>query len=566
MYKNNNNCTRLNNKHKEESVNKALVTLAILLLILAVFAGCGTSTQTTTPPQTKTPPVTTPASTPTKPITTTPPATSTVPTTTTAVTPKFGGTLRIIYDAPPSGSIGYPIELVGDATFAPQLCIEPLIRENNKGEWTPWLAESYQLADDHSSMTIKLRKGIKFHDGSDFNAEVAKWNLDNSIAAKLAPYWTSVDIIDDYTVRINLSQWQNTMQFSNWMISKASFDKNGLDWVRQNPIGTGPYKFVEYKKDTSFKAVRNPDYWKKDDKNNQLPYLDAVEILFIADTVTQESAMQAGEADMLVIKHGSKVASDLASMGLAVKSAAIDTTVLFGDTANPDSPWANEKVREAVGYAIDREAIAKGMGYGYWKPAYQIPGSADLPWVADFPLARKYDVAKAKQLLEEAGYANGFTTSIVACPFSLNKDIPVAVQGYLDKIGIKAEVLYPDPGKFTTDYMLGKWNNALVYEPIAGFPNYMLIFTILFNPITNWHPSWERTPEWLEVYNAAINAPSPDVNLMRAATDFLTQHALMIPVNEGGRGWVYQSYVMDAGILETNLPPTLKLEQAWLNK
>lgn len=545
-------------------MKKAFISLAILLLISMIFAGCGTPAPTTSP----TPAATTPASTPTKtvPVTTTPPATSPVPTTPAAVTPKYGGTLRVIYDAPPSGSIGYPQELIGDATFAPQLVIEPLIRENNKGEWTPWLAESYKLADDHSSMTIKLRKGIKFHDGSDFNAEVAQWNMNNSIAAMQAPYWTSVDIVDDYTVRVNLSQWQNTMQFSTWMISKAAFDKNGLDWVRQNPVGTGPFIFAGYQKDTSFKGVRNPDYWKKDAKGNQLPYLDAVDILFIPDTVTQESAMQAGEADMLVIKHGSKVASDLASMNFMVKSAAIDTTVLFADTINPDSPWANEKVRQAAEYAIDREAIAKGMGYGYWKPAYQIPGSADLPWVEDFALARKYDVAKAKQLLKEAGYENGFTTSIVACPFSLNKDIPVAVQGYLDKIGIKADVQYPDPGKFTTDYMMGKWNNAVIYEPIAGFPNFMLIFSILFNPITNWHPSWERSPEWLEVYNAALNAPSPDVKLMRAATDFLTQHALMIPVNEGGRGWVYQSYVMDAGILETNLPPMLKLEQAWLNK
>jgi peptide/nickel transport system substrate-binding protein len=550
-------------------VKKGFITLAILLLVSIIFASCASPAATTSPAPTATAPATTPAKTTpatTTPSTTSSPTTSPGPTTPAGVTPKYGGTLRIIYDAPPSGSIGYPQELVGDASFAPQLVIEPLIRENNKGEWTPWLAESYKLADDHSSMTIKLRKGIKFHDGSDFNAEVAQWNMNNSIAAMQAPYWTSVDIVDDYTVRVNLSQWQNTMQFSTWMISKAAFDKNGLDWVRQHPVGTGPFKFVEYQKDTSFTAVRNPDYWRKDANGNQLPYLDEVKILFIADPVTEESAMQAGEADMLVIKHGSKVASDLASTGLMVKSAAIDTTVLFGDTINPDSPWANQKVREAIGYAIDREAIAIGMGYGFWKPAYQIPGSADLPWVADFPLARKYDVEKAKQLLTEAGYPDGFTTSIVACPFSLNRDIPVAVQGYLDKIGIKAEVLYPDAGKFTMDYMLGNWHNALVYEPIAGFPNYMLIFSILFNPITNWHPSWERTPEWLEVYNAALNAPAPDVGLMRAATDLLTKNALMTPVNEGGRGWVYQSYVMDAGILETNLPPMLKLEQAWLDK
>lgn len=391
--------------------------------------------------------------------------------------------------------------------------------------------------------------------------------MDNVIAAHQAPNWASVDVVDDYTVRVNLSKWQNTMWsgFSTWIISKAAFDKNGLDWARQNPVGTGPYKFVSFLKDTSFKTVKNPDYWKKAANGDQLPYLDAVDISFIADSVTQESAMQADEADMLVVKHGSKVASDLAALGFEVKSAAIDTSVIIGDTANPESPWANQKVREAAEYAIDRESIAT-MGYGYWKPAIQIPGSATLAYNPNFTFARPYDVEKGKQLLAEAGYPNGFTTTIVACPFSLNPDIPVAIQSYLAKIGIDAAVEYPDPGKFTSDYMLGSWNNAIVYEPVAGFPNYMQIFSIMYNPVTNWHSSWLKTPEYTAAFDAALATPKPDIQLMRAVTDLLVKEALMTPINEGGRGWAYQSYVMDAGVLETNLPPFLKLEQAWLDK
>jgi hypothetical protein len=114
--------------------------------------------------------------------------------------------------------------------------------------------------------------------------------------------------------------------------------------------------------------------------------------------------------------------------------------------------------------------------------------------------------------------------------------------------------------------MLGQWKNAVVYEPIAGYTNYMNIFTALFDPVTNRHPSWQRTPEWVAAYNAALAAPAPDVKLMRAVTDVMTQQASMIPINEGGRGWAYLSYVMDAGVLETSLPPFLKFEQAWFNK
>jgi ABC-type transport system substrate-binding protein len=100
--------------------------------------------------------------------------------------------------------------LTSDATTAPQLVIEPLLKENNKGEFTPWLAESYKLADDRMSITFTLRKGIQFHDGSNFDATVAKWNMDNQIAAKKTSTWASVDLIDQYTVRVNFTKWQNT--------------------------------------------------------------------------------------------------------------------------------------------------------------------------------------------------------------------------------------------------------------------------------------------------------------------------------------------------------------------
>jgi len=541
-----------NEKYKEGKMKKTLVAFVCLLVISIIFVGCSSGTPANTSPAAAKPTTSNPISAPSSP------------------TPKFGGTLKLIYDAPPSGTIGYPQGMIGDATTACQLVIEPLLKQISTGEYIPWLTESYKLADDRTSITFNLRKGVKFHDGSDFNAQVAKWNLDNTIAAKQQPNWTSVEAIDDYTVKINFSKWQNTMMSgfngaTAWMVSKSAFDKNGLDWVKQNPVGTGPFKFVSYKKDTSFDVVKNPNYWKKDAQGKQLPYLDAVTMLFISDTVTQESTMQAGEADMLTVKPG-KVAADMAASGFTVKSAQIDTSCLIPDTINADSPWSKQAVREAAEYSIDREAIAKGMGYGYWKPAYQIPGSADLTYDPNFPLARKYDTAKAKQLLADAGYPNGFKTTIIACPFNLNKDVTVALQGYFSKIGIQADIQYPDAGKFTTDYMQNKWTNGVVYEPVAGYPNYMQIFTFLFNPVTNYHPSWQRTPEELAAYNAALNAPDADLKLMRAFTDVLTKYALLVPVNEGGRGWAYKPYVMDIGALETNLPPYLKFEQAWLNK
>ena len=213
----------------------------------------------------------------------------------------------------------------------------------------PWLAESYQLADDLSSITFKLRQGIKFHDGSDFNAEVAKWNLDNMIAGKVEPNWASVDVIDSSTIRVNFSKWSNLLLLSfadtstpAYMVSKAAFDKNGLDYMRNNPIGTGPFKFVSFQLDTAMNFVKNPDYWRADAQGNKLPYLDELEFIYISDPATQKNVIRAGEADMIHLADA-KTASNVTDLGLTTKFSITDIRGLAPDSANSDSPWATPK-------------------------------------------------------------------------------------------------------------------------------------------------------------------------------------------------------------------------------
>ena len=169
----------------------------------------------------------------------------------TALTPKYGGTIRILDMTFPTNS-GWPADPTISQAFT-QLSCDTLLRGDNKGNIIPWLAESYKIADDQTSITFSLRKGIKFHDQSDFNASVAKWNLDNFIDAKMQPNWASVDVVDDYTVRVNFTKWQSTLlntfvepQFPAFMVSKAAFDTNGQAWMRGHPVGTGPFIFDSY--------------------------------------------------------------------------------------------------------------------------------------------------------------------------------------------------------------------------------------------------------------------------------------------------------------------------------
>ena len=325
---------------------------------------------------------------------------STGPTAAASV-PKYGGILRVIGPSM-TNNVGWPAGMMGGAFTDMQYCMETLLRGDNKGNLYPWLAESYKIADDLKSITFNLRKGVKFHDGSDFNADAAKWNLDNMIKAHKEPNWGSADIIDDYTIRVNFTSWKNTLPGSfaevnstsvAFMISKAAFDKNGQAWMTANPVGTGPFKFVSFQMDAKLVLTKNPDYWGKDAQGNQLPYLDGVERIVVMDPLTQKAMMQNGEGDVIRVDTG-KAGYDLAQLGLKVLSLTDATYYLIPDTANANSPWAKLKVREAAEYAIDREAIAKAFGYGFMEAPYQIPARITAAYDPNYQLARKYEWKK----------------------------------------------------------------------------------------------------------------------------------------------------------------------------
>jgi peptide/nickel transport system substrate-binding protein len=514
-------------------MKRLFVLLIAFLSVIMLISGCGKSEPTTTSAAQTT---TTPKTSLTTAATATP----------TSATPKSGGTLRIALWASPSGTGGLPAELYGNDFLSSQHIIEPLLHVDGKGNLVPCLAESYKVADDLKSITFNLRKGVKFHDGTDFNAVAAKWNLDNTIAKKSQPSWLSVEIVDDYTIRLNLSIWTNTIltsldSASSWMVSPTAFQKNGADWMRNNPVGTGPFKFVSFERDVKYKAVKNPDYWQKGK-----PYLDAVEILYVADPVTQKAALQSGDTDVLQIEPA-KMAADLKTLGYAEAVNVTSTFCLLPDTAHPDSPFASKKVREAVEYALDREAIAKAFSYGFWPAAYQIPAPSTNVYDANFSLARKYNVDKAKQLMTEAGFPSGFKATLSVIPVGIDRNIAVAIQSNLAQIGITLEINVPAA--------IPKWledsntlQNVLVFQPIFAGTNWNGALAMALNPNNkNQNGVWLKTPEYIALYNTTQNSPNMDISLIRAVINYLSQEAQVIPVMNGGSGYAFNSYVMNAG-------------------
>jgi ABC-type transport system substrate-binding protein len=328
-------------------------------------------------------------------------------------------------------------------------------------------------------------------------------------------------------------------------------------------VGTGPFKFVSYQPDVGLKTVKNPDYWAKDASGNKLPYLDALNILVIVDPTTRSAFMQSGQGDMVHVYSG-KDAADYKALGLTVIAPLNGTIALVPDTANAGSPWANQRVREAVEYAIDREAIAKGLGYGQWIAPYQTPGRDSPLYDPNLTIIRKYDVAKAKQLLTEAGYPSGFKTTILCFAGGLNRDAANTLQAYLIKAGIQAELDIPELGKIIATSMSG-WQNQALLWPVLTYGNFNTGMNN-FSPTGPNYKSWLRTPEFTQAFKASLDSPTADIKLARTVVSIFAKDASVIPVYETGGGSGFKPYVKNGGWGERGMESFINYEQIWLDK
>ena len=307
------------------------------------------------------------------------------------------------------------------------------------GKYQPGLALSWDTSKDGKAITFKLRQGVKFHDGTDFNAAAVKFNLDKLIPPNpvIIDGITSVDIVDKYTVKISLSTYNNLILYhfavnpATWMYSPEAVKKNGEDWATTHPVGTGPFMLKDYQPNISLTLVKNPNYWQKG-----LPYLDGIEITMGSDPMTQMITLKAGQTNA-IYDATPESAAQLRDEGYPVKSAFGNLYGLSFDTKNSEI-FSKLKVREAIEYAIDKEAICSGPGRGLWTPVYQLIANTSPDYNKGCP-PRKYDPAKAKKLLVEAGYPNGFSFKYFVSDTSW-KDGWVAIQSYLDKVGIKMEI------------------------------------------------------------------------------------------------------------------------------
>jgi peptide/nickel transport system substrate-binding protein len=533
-------------------MKKVFVVLVALLVCVFILTACGT-------PETKAPA----SVTPTQPATPAQPAAPAKP----AEQDKYGGILKRVARVGPAGPIGYVPEMepVGSDMVA-HLCLEQLLMQDLDGNYVPHLAESWEVAPDHSSITLKIRKGVKFHDGSDLNAEAVAWNLNEYKRVKKYKDWGDIEVLDAYTVRINVPYWTNMLMANiaggpGRMTSMEAFKKNGIEWARENPVGTGPFKFVSYERDVKMVFAKFENYWQPGK-----PYLDGIEDIIIRDAVTQIMAFKANEFH--AIRISGKQAADLRDAGYDVvyqPTSSVGQWALMPSSNDPNSPLADKKIRMAIEYAIDREGIAKATGFGGLEiPTYQIGPVGSAGYVQGL-VERRYDPEKAKQLLAEAGFPNGFKMKLIPDPRTLMKDQVEAYQQSLARVGIQAEIDLPESGKYN-EYINSQsgWPSGMLVQKCAGFPTYTRHLDFYYRGAQ--YLGMKLPDGNTERLNAALQTTYVDPAKCQAMTKALFDDATAIPLFLSQGPFFTQKGYHDHGYLTTGFMSDWTPWNAWLEK
>jgi len=436
--------------------------------------------------------------------------------------PKYGGTLKMIIGGELT-SMGYIPDQISPFDYWERVpVIETLVRYDEKlQKAVPFLAEAVEENPEAMTITFRLRKGVKFHDGTIMDAEAVKWNLEEvRKSANLGASWlgaSSIEVKDDYTLVVHFHTWDNTflrnMTWDAGMVSPTAFKKNGIDWVRQNAVGTGPFKQVSFKRDVKKVFERFDDYWQKGK-----PYLDRIEISIIADPTVEIASFLSGENNMIrtVDPKNARTLENKPNVVLVKDKIQGEIFGLVGDSGNPKSPFANLKVRQAMSYAVDKQALKEYVLYGYASPVNQLnmPEAWSYnPEVKGYP----YNPEKAKALLKEAGYPNGFSTTLYTRSDSMWVKLYTAVQGYLAEAGIQAKLEMLNSGKYSEMFFATGWQDGIFGINFLSYPEIGIMTRFFFEAASPLGmPKSMTHPEDLEAVFKQFTT----------TTDFATQKAL----------------------------------------
>ncbi|QHQ36373.1 ABC transporter substrate-binding protein [Algicella marina] len=333
---------------------------------------------------------------------------------------------------------------------------EGLTRFGPDGSVLPALAESWEISDDGLSYTFTLRSGVTFHDGAAFTADDVAFSLDRARAedstnAQKALFAAidDVNVIDDTTVEITLLDPDGALLFNLAWGDAIIIDDSDVETIQQNPIGTGPFKFDNWYQGDRIEISAYPDYWGEPAKLTQATFK------FISDPTAAFAALMAGDIDAFPVFPAPENLPQFEAdprFSVIVGSTEGETILAMN---NQNGPLADVKVREAIAHAIDRQAIIDGAMFGYGTPigthfAPHHPAYIDLTDLSE------YDPEKSKALLAEAGYPDGFSTTLKLPPPSYARRGGEIVASQLRAVGIETEITNLEWAQWLEEVFRGK--------------------------------------------------------------------------------------------------------------
>ena len=317
---------------------------------------------------------------------------------------------------------------------------EGLTRFDSAGDVIPGLAKSWEISEDGLTYTFMLNEGVTFHDGTTMGAEDVKFSLDrigaeDSANAQKALYSAiaEVNVIDPMTVEVKLSEANGNMLFNLAWGDAVIVAPESIEGIKQTPIGTGAFKFDSWTQGDKIELSRNDSYW------GTPAVLTNATFKFISDPTAALGAMMAEDIDVF---SGFPAPENLpqfeADPRFQVLVGSTEGETILS-TNNKMPPFDNVKVREALAHAIDRQAIIDGAMFGYGTPigTHFAPHN---PAYVDLTAMSSYDPEKAKTLLAEAGFADGFETTLFLPPPSYARRGGEIIASQLAAVGIKAEI------------------------------------------------------------------------------------------------------------------------------
>lgn len=317
---------------------------------------------------------------------------------------------------------------------------EGLARIDRDGNIVPALAESWEVSDDGLTWTFDLREGVLFHDGSEFSASdvVAKFEraMDPDSGHTHPEYYESIDEVtgEDGSVVFSLSQPDSGLLYNLARPDSIIYPAGTADSQRSDPVGTGPFRFVEWVAGSEVRLERFDDYYL-----DGVPYLDAVTFRIIGDPNARFAALQAGDIDMIGVALSPESAIQAQSDPNLKVTEGSNTTEITMALNNARAPLDDPLVRQAINHAVDKNAIVEGANFGFGTPIHTHATPAEPYWIDYEPYP--YDPERARELLAEAGYEDGLELSFeLPEPYNIERTSGQVIAQQLSEVGIEVDL------------------------------------------------------------------------------------------------------------------------------